>query len=41
MGLLVNDTALYVELTNLLTRANNLITDIEKDPRKYFKFSVF
>jgi hypothetical protein len=41
LGLMVNDSALYVELTNLLTRANSLITDIEKNPRKYFKFSVF
>ena len=41
MGLLVNDTALYVEVVNLLQRVNNLVTDIEKDPRKYFKFSVF
>jgi len=40
-GLLVNDTTLYVQLTNLLTRANNLVTDIEKNPRKYFKFSAF
>jgi phospholipid/cholesterol/gamma-HCH transport system substrate-binding protein len=40
-GLLVNDTGLYVELTNLMARANTLITDIQKDPRKYFKFSVF
>jgi len=40
-GLLVNDTALYTELTNLLARANNLIVDIERDPRRYFKFSVF
>lgn len=41
MGMLVNDTALYVEVTNLMVRVNNLITDIEKNPRKYFKFSVF
>lgn len=41
MGLLVNDTALYVEMVNLMTRANNLMADIEKNPRKYFKFSVF
>jgi phospholipid/cholesterol/gamma-HCH transport system substrate-binding protein len=40
-GLLVNDTGLYVEMTNLLARANTLISDIQKDPRKYFKFSVF
>ncbi|MGH8015097.1 MAG: MlaD family protein, partial [Candidatus Zixiibacteriota bacterium] len=41
MGLLVNDSALYVEITNLVARTSNLITDIEKNPRKYFKFSVF
>ncbi len=41
LGLMVTDTSLYVELTNLLIRANNLIADIEKNPRRYFKFSVF
>jgi phospholipid/cholesterol/gamma-HCH transport system substrate-binding protein len=41
MGLMVNDTALYVEITNLVTRISNLVTDIEKNPKKYFKFSVF
>ena len=41
MGLLVNDTALYIEVTELMVRVNNLATDIEKNPRKYFKFSVF
>lgn len=41
LGLFVSDTALYVEMTNLLARINNLVTDIEKNPRKYFKFSIF
>jgi len=41
MGLLVNDSALYVEVTKLVARTGNLISDIEKNPRKYFKFSVF
>ena len=41
LGLLVNDTVLYSEFTNLMVRINNLVTDIEKNPRKYFKFSVF
>ena len=41
LGLMVNDSALYVEITSLVKRINNLVTDIEKDPRKYFKFSVF
>jgi hypothetical protein len=38
---LVNDSALYVEVTNLLARLNNLVADIERNPRKYLKFSVF
>ncbi len=41
LGLLVNDTGLYVEITNLVVRANSLITDIQDNPRDYFKFSVF
>ena len=41
LGLLVNDTALYSEMTNLMVRVNNLVTDIQENPRKYFKFSVF
>ena len=41
LGLFVNDTALYSEFTNLMARVNNLVTDIQANPRKYFKFSVF
>ncbi len=41
LGLLVNDTGLYVEMTNLMARMNTLVTDIQDNPRKYFKFSVF
>jgi phospholipid/cholesterol/gamma-HCH transport system substrate-binding protein len=41
LGMMVNDTTMYVEIANLIKRVNNLVTDIEKDPRKYFKFSVF
>ncbi|RME25659.1 MAG: MCE family protein [Candidatus Zixiibacteriota bacterium] len=41
MGMLVNDTALYSEITTLVTKTNNLIDDIQKNPRKYFRFSVF
>ncbi len=40
-GLLVNDTALYAQTVDLLARLNNLVADIQKNPRKYFKFSVF
>lgn len=41
LGLLVNDTALYSEMTNLMARVNNLVTDIQANPKKYFSFSVF
>lgn len=41
LGLMVNDSALYVEITSLVKRVSNLVTDIEQNPRKYFKFSVF
>ncbi len=41
LGLLVNDTGLYVEMTNLMARMNTLVSDIQANPRKYFKFSVF
>jgi phospholipid/cholesterol/gamma-HCH transport system substrate-binding protein len=41
LGLMVSDTALYVETAELLKRVNNLITDIQRNPKKYFKFSVF
>lgn len=41
MGLLVNDTALYVEVVELVDRVNNLVSDIQRDPKKYFGFSIF
>jgi phospholipid/cholesterol/gamma-HCH transport system substrate-binding protein len=41
LGLLVSDTALYVETASLIKRLNNLVTDMEANPHKYFKFSVF
>lgn len=40
-GALVNDAQLYEEIRDLVVRMNNLVADIEKNPRKYFKFSVF
>jgi len=40
-GAVVNDQELYVEIKNLIVRIENLVTDIEENPRKYFKFSVF
>ncbi len=40
-GALVKDDSLYIEIRNLVLRVENLVSDIEKNPRKYFKFSVF
>ncbi len=41
LGMIINDSAMYVEMVSLLSRVNNLITDMENDPKKYFKFSLF
>ncbi len=40
-GALVNDAQLYEEIRNLVVRMNNLVADIEENPGKYLKFSVF
>lgn len=40
-GALLNDAELYNEVREMVARMNNLISDIEANPRKYFKFSVF
>ncbi|MFH2035947.1 MAG: MlaD family protein [Candidatus Zixiibacteriota bacterium] len=40
-GAMVNDDELYQEIKNLIVRVENLVSDIEQNPRKYFKFSVF
>lgn len=40
-GLLLSDSALYQEATLAVTELRRLIADIQANPRKYFKFSVF
>lgn len=40
-GAMINDDSLYQELTTVMTRVENLLVDISKNPKKYFKFSVF
>ena len=40
-GAFVNDDELYQEAKNLIVRIENLVTDIETNPHKYLKFSVF
>jgi phospholipid/cholesterol/gamma-HCH transport system substrate-binding protein len=41
LGLLVSDSALYVETRRTVTQLRQLLEDIQANPRKYFRFSVF
>jgi len=41
LGLLVADSALYVESKNTMIQLRQLLADIQANPRKYFTFSVF
>jgi len=41
MGAFVNDDRVYENLQDLMARMENLLLDMEKNPKKYFKVSVF
>ena len=41
LGMLTSDSALYHETTATVVELRMLIADIQANPRKYFKFSVF
>jgi phospholipid/cholesterol/gamma-HCH transport system substrate-binding protein len=41
LGMLSRDSALYNETTETMRELHRLIEDIQANPRKYFKFSVF
>ena len=41
LGLLLGDSTLYREATLTLIQMRQLLADIQANPRKYFKFSVF
>jgi phospholipid/cholesterol/gamma-HCH transport system substrate-binding protein len=41
LGRLSSDSMLYVETTATIAELRSLIADIQANPRKYFKFSVF
>ena len=41
LGLLTKDSTLYNETTATMVELRKLIADIQVNPRKYFKFSVF
>jgi phospholipid/cholesterol/gamma-HCH transport system substrate-binding protein len=40
-GLLTSDSALYLETTKTVVQFRELLVDIQRDPRKYLKISVF
>ncbi len=41
LGRLVNDDKLYADLNHSVKQLQTLIADIQKNPRKYIKFSIF
>lgn len=41
LGAAINDPAVYDGIKNLLARMENLLLDMETNPKKYFKVSVF
>jgi phospholipid/cholesterol/gamma-HCH transport system substrate-binding protein len=41
LGLLVSDSSLYLETTRTVAQLRQLLADIQANPRKYFRFSVF
>jgi len=41
LGQLVNDTTLYADLKRTIKNADDLITDIKKNPKKYLKLEIF
>ena len=41
LGLLISDTTLYRETTRTVAQLRSLVPDIQANPKKYFRFSVF
>ena len=41
LGLLARDSTLYLETTKTVQQMRQLLSDIQANPRKYFRFSVF
>lgn len=41
LGLLLNDTALYSDMSKTINSANELLTDLKAHPKRYVHFSVF
>jgi phospholipid/cholesterol/gamma-HCH transport system substrate-binding protein len=40
-GKLLSDTLLYSDLRNVVHRADSLMADIKRNPRKYINLSIF
>ena len=38
---MIGDSTLYVESTRTVVQLRELLADIQANPRRYFKFSVF
>jgi len=41
LGMLARDSSLYVETTAVIAQMRQLLADIQANPRRYFRFSVF
>lgn len=41
LGLLARDSTLYLETTAVISQMRQLLADIQANPRRYFRFSVF
>ena len=41
LGLLMNDTKLYDNLTSTMSHADSLVIDLKAHPKRYVHFSVF
>lgn len=41
LGLLARDSTLYLETTQVISQMRQLLADIQANPRRYFRFSVF
>jgi phospholipid/cholesterol/gamma-HCH transport system substrate-binding protein len=41
LGMLLNDKALYVNLTNMTNNANDLMVDLKAHPKRYVHFSIW
>lgn len=41
VGAMLNDRELYDRLLRTMARADSLVADVKRNPRRYFKFSIF